>query len=278
MEPISRHSRLAKAAFATALIALGCSETTDNPVGQGGRAGSAMGTGAAGSAGSSGSGGTSMGGSGGSERDAGPETGSGNGGSGPFMYPDGCPAPNAIAAPDAIEEQTTVIQSINFDTSEIVIRNISSRPVEIEGGQMGWQWCNIPGYDLLVLEDVTLQPDETLAFYLVQNGMVVRPLFSGDDVGDPNEMAIYTTTGSFMSAELMTSFVSWGAGHNGGRESVASMAGVWAFGERVEIAPGHAGFIITGRADLGSGYTSVPERCLVHPPNPPGTELPVVAH
>lgn len=275
LELFSRRTHLAKAAFATALIALGCGEITENPVGQGGRAGSAMGTGAAGSAGSSGSGG-SMGGAGGSERDAGPETGSENGGSGPFMYPDGCPEPRAIASPDAVETQTVAIQSINFETSEIVIRNISSRPVVIDGGQMGWQWCNIPGYDLLVLNDVTLQPGETLAFFLVQNGMVVRPLFDGDDVADPNEMGIYTTTGSFMSAELLAAFVSWGAGHNGGRESVASMAGVWAFGERVEIEPGHAGFIITGRADLGSGYTSVPERCLVHPPNPPGTELPVV--
>lgn len=276
-ELTQRHLLMTNIALAAALSALGCGEITDNPVGQGGQAGSAMGTGAAGSAGSSGSAGTSMGGSGGSQGDAGPETGTGNGGSGPFMYPDGCPEPRAIAAPDAVEEQTTVIQSINFRTSEIVIRNISSRPIVIEGGQMGWQWCNIPGYDLLVLENVTLQPDDTLAFYLVQNGMVVRPLFDGADSADPNEMGIYTTTGSFMSAELLASFVSWGAGHNGGRESVAAMAGVWTFGERVEIAPGHAGFIITGRADLGSGYTSVPERCLVHPPNPPGTELPVVA-
>lgn len=261
--------------MATACVALGCGEITDNtPGAQGGSAGTAMGAGAAGSSGSSGSGGMSMGGTGNQEQDAGPETGSGNGG--PFMYPDGCPEPSPIAAPDAVEPQVVVIQSINFETSEIVIRNISSRPVEIEGGQMGWQWCNIPGYDLLVLESVTLEPDATLAFYLIQNGAALRPLFDGNDPGDPNEMGIYSTTGSFMSSELMTAFVSWGEGYLGGRESVAVQAGLWTGMDRVEIQPGHAGFIITGRADEGAGYTSVPERCLVHPPNPPGTRLPMV--
>jgi hypothetical protein len=257
----------------TALVALGCGAVdSNNPPGQGGRAGSAMGSGAAGSAGSGGAGGMSMGGSGGSQRDAGPETGSENGGSGPFMYPDGCPTPVAIPANSA---QTIVIQSVNFRTSQVVIRNASPGPVAIEGGQMGWQWCNIPGYDLLVLEDITLQPDETLAFYMIQNGRVIRPLFDGEP-GDPNELGIYIDAGSFDESDLIAAFVSWGAGYNGGREVTANLGEKWIFGERIEIGPGDDGFIITGKADEGAGYTSVPERCLVAPPNPPGTLLPVV--
>jgi hypothetical protein len=230
-----------------------------------------MGTGAAGSSGSSGSGSMSMGGTGNAPRDAGPETGTGNGGE--FMYPEGCPEPTPIAAPDTVfGPQQIVIQSLNFRTSEIVLRNISSEPQTLTGGEMGWQWCNFPNYNSVVVEDLTLEPDETLAFRLV-NQFMYFPLFEGDP-GDPNEMAIYTDTGSFMSAELMTSFVSWGAGLTNGRESVAAMAGVWTFMDRIEIQPGHAGFIITGRADLGSGYTSVPLRCLVAPPNPPGAVIP----
>ncbi len=266
------HSLGIRAGFASAWLALGCGEITDNPsLAQGGRAGSAMGAGAAGSSGSSGSGGMSMGGTSNEEQDAGPETGSGNGGS--FMYPEGCPEPSPIASPDAVDPQTIVIQSINFRTSEVVIRNISSRPQTLVGGEMGWQWCNFPNYNSIALSDVTLPPGGTLAFRLV-NQFSIFPLFDGEP-GDPNEMAIYTTTGSFMSAELMTSFVSWGAGLAGGRESVAVMAGLWTATDRVEIAPGHAGFIITGRADEGAGYTSVPLRCLVAPPNPPGTVLPM---
>jgi hypothetical protein len=80
-------------------------------------------------------------------------------------------------------------------------------------------------------------------------------------------VAIYNTTGSFMTAELIEAFVSWGGGSNfGSRESVAVQGEVWTNSERIEIQPGHAGFIATGAADRGAGYTSVPARCL--PANP----------
>ena len=257
--------------MSVAFLAFACGEvSTPTQVGQGGNAGSMLSVG--GSAGSSGAGGMGLGGTRpDDERDAGPETGTGGGGgSSGFMYPADCPPPNPIP----VVGQSIVIQSVNFNTSQIVIRNASSSPVELVGGQMGWQWCNFPGYDVVVLADVTLLPDETIAFYMIQNGDVVRPLFPGEE-GDANELGIYITTGSFGNSTLIRAFVSWGAGLRGGRESVAGTAGVWTFGQRVAIAPGDDGFIITGPADRGDGYTSVPERCLVTPPNRPGIVVPM---
>jgi len=189
------------------------------------------------------------------------------------MYPEDCPTPNPIPAPDG--DQIIVIQSVHFQRGEIVIRNVSSDPVTITGGEMGWQWCNFPQYNSIVLEDLVLEPDQTLALRMVNQFRYWR-LYPGAE-GDPNELGIYITTGAFNNSELIRAFVSWGAGLRGGRESVAVTALLWTNQDRVEIQPGHAGFIITGRADEGSGYTSVPARCLVLPPNPPGTVLPMPA-
>jgi hypothetical protein len=135
----------------------------------------------------------------------------------------------------------------------------------LEGGRRGWQWCNIPDYWNVKLneESIVLEPGGTYKFTLIKESGATRALFPGDDPNDVNELGIYNTTGSFMTAELIESFVSWGAGSNfGSRESVAVQGGVWTNSERIEIAPGHAGFIATGATDRAAGYTSVPARCL----------------
>jgi hypothetical protein len=222
--------------------------------------------------GSGGDGGSSGMGLGGMSPDAGPEAGAGNGGSGGFMYPADCPQPNAIPA-DA--DQSLVIQSVNLNTSQIVVRNASSDDLTVQGGQMGAQWCNIPAYDFVAYENVILEPGQTLAFYPIQNGSALRPLPPGDDAQEPNELVIYTTTGSFDEPNLVAAFVSWGFGDDNGREVTASMGNKWIFGDRVAIGRGHDGFIITGNADEGDGYTSVDEHCLVAPPNPPGVMVPM---
>jgi hypothetical protein len=40
------------------------------------------------------------------------------------------------------------------------------------------------------------------------------------------------------------------------------MGDKWDFGSRIPIEPGHAGFVATGAARSGDGFTSVPDRCL----------------
>jgi len=175
--------------------------------------------------------------------------------------PEGCPAPTPIPAPG----QVIGIQSVHFGRSEVVLRNVSNTTQTIVGGRQGWQWCNVPGYFNIVLgdDDVVLAPGETYAFQLIERGGKPRPLFDGEAAEDTNELGIYTVTGSFNSTELIVAFVSWGAGSSfESRESVGSMAGVWTFGSRVAIGPGAAGFIATGDATVGDGYTSVPDRCL----------------
>jgi hypothetical protein len=79
-------------------------------------------------------------------------------------------------------------------------------------------------------------------------------------------MGIYTTTGSFTTADLMRAFVSWGDVLPQ-REATAAAAGYWVFDERIEIGPTDDGFVIVGDSDRASGYEGVREACLVAPPN-----------
>jgi hypothetical protein len=199
--------------------------------------------------------------------DAGMDASGGSSASGGSATPAGCPEPTPTPASGT--EQKVVIQSVHFGRSEVVLRNISDTDQTLRGGLQGWQWCNAPEYSAIILaeEDVVLGPGETYEFVLFRQGVGVRELYPGDDSFDANELGIYTTTGAFMTAALMVAFVSWGEGSSGNsRENVATMADLWDFSQRVTIEPGHAGFIATGPADRGDGYTSVPDRCL--PANP----------
>jgi hypothetical protein len=265
-------------ALAVAFAAsMGCGEVSSpGSVGNGGTsAGTSGASGAsAGRAGQGGSGGAPD--AGGEEpSDGGSRAGrSGSGGSsgGPSV-PAGCPVP----APVAVAGQTLAIQSIKFSDendpegspAEIVIRNVSTSDVTIVGGRDGWQWCNVPAYWALTEgQNVTLSPGETYFFIPYYNLGGPRPLFRGDDNQDTNEMGIYPTTGSFDEADKILAFVEWGEGSFGdSRQSIAVMAGLWTFGETVTIGPSDAGFVATGATNRGSGYTGVPARCLVAPPN-----------
>jgi hypothetical protein len=175
--------------------------------------------------------------------------------------PAGCPEPTPIAA----EGQVIGIQSVHFGRSEVVLRNVSQRTQTIQGGDQGWQWCNIPGYFNVVLDerDIVLAPGETYTFSLIERGGLPRPLYNGEASEDTNELGIFTLPGSFNNPELVEAFVSWGEGSAfETRESTASMGLKWSFGSRVEIQSGHAGFVATGDATSGDGFTSVPGRCL----------------
>jgi hypothetical protein len=246
-------------------LSFACSGVSNPPNGAGGSPSTAPA--GAGGMNTAGSAGVAGGGAAGrAPVDAGADASGGSSGSGGNAALPGCPEPTPTAATD---DQTVVIQSVHFGRSEVVLRNISDTDQTLAGGLQGWQWCNAPEYSAVILteEDVVLGPGDTYQFVLFRPNVGVRALYPGDDSFDANELGIYTTTGAFMTAALMTSFVSWGEGSAGNsRENVASMAELWTFGERVEIEPGHAGFIATGPADRGGGYTSVPDRCL--PANP----------
>ena len=245
-------------------LSLACGEFTTpvNP-GAGGRS-----RGASGDAGTAGAAGTvPLGGAqplldGGAMLDAGGGAGGGEAGSsGGAGTISGCPEPTPIAA---ISEQTVVIQSVHFGRSEVVLRNISQVEQTLAGGRRGWQWCNIPDYWNIQLaeEDIVLGPGDTYKFSLIKDTGALRTLYANDP-GEVNELGIYSTTGAFTNAELIEAFVSWGEGSGqGSRDYVAGAADLWAFGSNIEITLGHAGFIATGNALTGEGFTSVPDRCL----------------
>jgi hypothetical protein len=229
--------------------------------GSGGRAGSAGDAGRAGSASAAGRG---NGGSGGAVApDAGAEAGAaGAGGSSGSaeqpVLPADCPTINPIPAAG----QSIVVQSVNFTTSEIVLRNVSDAPVTILGDRTGWQWCNFPAYWAInEAGDVELSPGETFSFIAIYNTTGAREF-------DPEggELGIYTATGSFTTADLMRAFVSWGDVIPQ-RESTASSAGLWAFGDRIEVEESSAGFVLVGEADRAAGYQAVRAACLAAPPN-----------
>jgi hypothetical protein len=117
--------------------------------------------------------------------------------------------------------------------------------------------------------DVTLEPGATYAFVPYYNQGGPRPLFRGDDPQDTNELGIYPRPGTFDEADQIMAFVIWGEGSaSDTRESIGVMGGFWTFGQKIAIGPSDAGFVATGPTNRGDGYTGVPARCLVAPPNP----------
>lgn len=260
--------------FAVSCFGFACGEVIEEPPsGVGGSAGSAGsggggGTGAAAS-GSGGSGASGAAGSATTEPDAGAGGGmGGSGGSGGFQYPSGCPVPNPIAATPT---QRVALQSFNFITSEVVLKNISSTTQIIAGDRLGWQWCSFPSYwNIAPQGDVTLSPGETYKFELINNTQGVWPL-----PVEGSELAIYIESGTFDEPDKMVSFVSWGDGlASAGREYVATLAELWTLGQRVELNAGDSGFVAIGPSNEASGYDGVPLRCLVAPPNEDAVEEP----
>lgn len=248
---------------ATAL--LDCSGEQDARTG--GRSGSGGGGGSGGTGGgSTAMGGSSGGGTGGStlvvmpEPDAGAMMADAGSAPGEFSYPAGCPTPNPVGQPG----QKIAIQSFNFDTSEVVLRNITSTNQTIVGQRLGWQWCSFPAYwNIAPQGDVVLGPGKTYKFVLIYNteGLWALP-------PEGSELAIYVQSGTFDEPDKLVSYVSWGDGLGGtGREYVATNANLWTYGDLVKIDNGDSGFIATGDTKVASGYTSVPARCLVAPPN-----------
>jgi hypothetical protein len=248
------------------MAGVACGDASNNPngistggtsAGRGGGAGTAGRSGSGGSApaGSAGAGGDSndagLAGTSGSSDASSPTGGGGSGGG----RPQGCPEPNPIP----VTGQTVVIQSINVNTSEMILRNATSTPQSIVLGRANWQWCAFPRYWSLSDEETTVElaPGETYSFIPVNNQSEVPELYP-----EEGEMAIYSTAQDFNDFETLESFVAWGD-VQAYRESYAVQKGVWTFDERIEIASGDAGFIVTGQTDLASGYTSAPARCLV---------------
>jgi hypothetical protein len=243
---------LALACGAGLCLALGCGDRPSPPT-------SIAAGGAAASGGSGGRGGAASAGAGGRDVvDAGANAGASSQG-GSTSLPADCPTP----APLPVPGQTVAIQSINFASSQIVLRNVSDVDQTILGGRLGWQWCNWPMYWAITeLGDIVLGPGETFAFTAINNQNGPVPLYS-----DGGEMAIYTTTGSFNESDYMVSFTAWGE-VDSIREPFAVEKNLWTFGERIDIRPGHNGFVATGFTNRGAGYTSVRPACLVAPPNP----------
>jgi len=239
---------------------VGCGESSEPPAATGGSGAGAGGASAGGAGGSAGSGGGAGGSAGSAGVDAGAgasgsagSAGTGTGGSG--GRPAGCPVP----APVAVPGQTIVIQSVNVNTSELILRNAASTPQSITLGRQGWQWCAYPRYWSLseAATSIQLAPGDTYSFIAINNQSGPVTLYP-----DEGEMAIYSAPGVFEEYEYMQGFVAWGE-VQAFRESYAVQKGLWIFGERIQIASGHAGFIATGATDRASGYTSAPARCLV---------------
>lgn len=248
---------------ALGLAGVACGDSSNNPNGISTGGTSAGRGGGAGSAGRGGD--TSSGGNGGSAIvDAGSEGGSAGssdggasmgGSSGSGGRPEGCPEPNPIP----VANQTIILQSINVNTAEMILRNPTSSPQSFVVGRAGWQWCSFPRYWSLTDEDTTIElaPGETYSFIAINNQSERPELYP-----EEGEMAIYDRIQAFDDVEAIQSFVAWGD-IMAYRESYAVLKGIWTLGERIEIAPGDAGFIVTGATDRASGYTSAPARCLV---------------
>lgn len=171
--------------------------------------------------------------------------------------PSRCPEAAPVAAPG----QVIALRSVNFQTSEVVLQNVSDGPVTIPGRE--WQWCQFPAYWYVITEegaDVTLEPGETFAFFpsvRTKDG-AVQPMPAAGQ-----ELAIYVDDGGYLSPDRMLAFLTWGSGPPiNGRESVAAQAGLWTLGDRPEVGPAAAGMLAVGLVNRAEGYVSVFRGCL----------------
>lgn len=184
----------------------------------------------------------------------------------PLRVREGCPEVQV----EPFSGQQWAIVSLNLLDPEMIIQNVSGRSLELTTDQ---QWCSFPKYERLIPLDVAdpgniqrteFAPGEILRVKLVESDRVegerVDPIRFDPSGG---EMGLYRGSGTYRNIEDIFAFISWRDGNpTEGREMVASGAGIWALGERVEIEPGWGGIIAVGDPRVATGFRSVPLACL----------------
>jgi hypothetical protein len=155
-----------------------------------------------------------------------------------------CPAP----APVPVTEQQVIIESVDFVTDTLVLRNVS-------GGQIdtaSWQLCQGPGsyqsFDSMMWED-----GESLSTIVF------------DGIDESSELGVYSSP-SFTDSAAIEAYARWGtddATTPSVRESVAIGATPprWTDGDFVAVCSGDQGIVATGRSDISDGFRSIGTAC-----------------
>lgn len=116
-----------------------------------------------------------------------------------------------------------IIERVVFDTSEVVLKNVSTDPYDVTGHAL----CNRPNY--LTLPGQVLGPGESLT--VDASSLLISP--GGGEVG------LYVAS-SFGDSGAILGYVQWGSDSHG-RTDVAVAGGVWNAGDFV---PGGAGALV----------------------------------
>lgn len=179
-----------------------------------------------------------------------------------------CPTENGSTSANAINTGGIIIQSINFATSRVVLKNVTAGDKTISN----WVLCfGPPTY--LNIPDATVVPDGGTLTLVVGSGPCggMQPgevcVSGGFTIPNTGELGLYIDTDYAMPASIRT-YVRWGAldgTTSSVRQMVADQADLWpgtsAANDFVPICGTHDGFVATGDVTSALGYASADVTC-----------------
>lgn len=170
----------------------------------------------------------------------------------------GCPDDSAIVTGSntgSNQAQQIIIYSVDFQTNEIVLRNVSAGPVTINNT---WDICRPFSY--ATLPTITLAAGADVTVHMTASGtntatdvFLSNPSF---DVQASDELMLYRVAAGHAQNNI-EAYLRWGPSAPTGRQIQAVAVGLWSTGDAVAMCGGHNGFAATGDVRRAAGFTSI---------------------
>lgn len=170
----------------------------------------------------------------------------------------GCPDDSAIATGSntgSNQAQEIIIYSVDYETNEIVLRNVSAGTVTINNT---WDICRPFAYQ--TLPTITLAAGAEVTVHMTASGtntatdvFLNNPTF---DVQASDELMLYRIAALHQQNNI-EAYLRWGPAAPTVRQSEAVAVGLWSTGDTVTLCGNHKGFAATGDIRRAAGFTSI---------------------
>jgi hypothetical protein len=180
----------------------------------------------------------------------------------------GCPNPVAATYPETVR---VIIESINFSTNSITLRNVGTEPISFRADR-GWSLAIWPR--TVNLTTTVIPGSSRVTFHLTDSGAddaANMYLDLGGGSAELNarrgEISFYSAnkeSGPFRNPEEIEAFLRWGAAPMGSSASVsgvAASAGLWTNGQFVATSDAEVGLIVNGDITDVWSWTPVGAEC-----------------
>lgn len=170
----------------------------------------------------------------------------------------GCPDDSAIVTgtnTGSSQAQEIIIYSVDFETNEMVLRNVSAGAVTINNT---WDICRPFSYQ--TLPTVMLGAGADLTVHMTASGTnTATDIFLNNpnfDVQASDELMLYRVAAGHAQNNI-EAYLRWGPSAPTRRQSEAVAVGLWSTGDAVAICGSHKGFAATGDVRRAAGFTSI---------------------